>query len=304
MTGDDDFRYDPRQSRLDFEGSASVTSEEIEASDALVLDLDGFEGPLHVLLALARQQKVDLLKISITRLAEQYLAFVQEARRLRFSLAADYLVMASWLAYLKSRLLLPKTERKSHGDEPAPEELAAALAFRLKKLEAMRKAVEALTERPQLRRDVFPRGDPEARLIIPSGKLEANVFDLMTAYVTQRRKEVERSYDPTRRVEAYSLEDARDNLRAQLPKLSNWTALEEVAPNPGDFQPRGAGGPKRVSYLASTLSATLELTKEGQLQIQQLGTFETLYMRKRPAFMESRDLVRPQAGEGEGGHDA
>ncbi len=303
MTSDDDYRYDPRQSRLDFAGAAPEPSEDIEASDALVLDLDGFEGPLHVLLALARQQKVDLLKISITRLAEQYLAFVQEARRLRFALAADYLVMASWLAYLKSRLLLPKTDRKSNGDEPAPEELAAQLAFRLKKLETMRKAVEALTERPQLRRDVFPRGDPEARLIIPSGKLEANVFDLMTAYVTQRRKEVERSYDPTRRVEAYSLEDARDNLRAQLPKLGNWTPLEEVAP-----EPRGTGGPKRVSYLASTLSATLELTKEGQLQIQQLGTFETLYMRKRPAFMESRDLVRPQmadpAGEGEGAYDA
>jgi segregation and condensation protein A len=290
-----DFRYDPRQSRLDFGGASPVPSEDIEASDALVLDLDGFEGPLHVLLALARQQKVDLLRISITRLAEQYLAFVQEARRLRFALAADYLVMASWLAYLKSRLLLPRTERKSNGDEPAPEDLAAALAFRLKKLEAMRKAVEALTERPQLRRDVFPRGDPEARLIIPSGKLEANVFDLMTAYVTQRRKEVERSYDPTRRVEAYSLEDARDNLRAQLPKLANWTSLEEVAP-----EPRAPGGPRRVSYLASTLSATLELTKEGQLQIQQLGTFETLYMRKRPAFMESRDLVRDRGGEGKG----
>jgi len=295
-----DFRYDPRQSRLDFAGAAPEPSEDIEASDALVLDLDGFEGPLHVLLALARQQKVDLLKISITRLAEQYLAFVQEARRLRFALAADYLVMASWLAYLKSRLLLPRTDRKSTGDEPAPEELAAQLAFRLKKLETMRKAVEALTERPQLRRDVFPRGDPEARLIIPSGKLEANVFDLMTAYVAQRRKEVERSYDPTRRVEAYSLEDARDNLRAQLPKLGNWTSLDEVAP-----EPRGAGGPRRVSYLASTLSATLELTKEGQLQIQQLGTFETLYMRKRPAFMESRDLVRDRtAATEEGANDA
>jgi chromatin segregation and condensation protein Rec8/ScpA/Scc1 (kleisin family) len=125
---EDEFRYDPRQSRLDFGGAPPEPSEEIEASDALVLDLDGFEGPLHVLLALARQQKVDLLKISITRLAEQYLAFVQEARRLRFALAADYLVMASWLAYLKSRLLLPKTERKQNGDEPAPEDLAAALA--------------------------------------------------------------------------------------------------------------------------------------------------------------------------------
>lgn len=271
--------HDVQQRRLDFAGASPDTPEEIAPDDALVLDLDGFEGPLHVLLALARSQKVDLLKISITRLAEQYLAFIQEARRLRFSLAADYLVMASWLAYLKSRLLLPRTERKT-GDEPAPEELALALAYRLKKLEAMRKAVEALTSRPQLKRDVFARGDPEARLIIPSAQIDANVFDLMSAYVTQRRREAERHYDPTRRIEAYSLEDARDNLRAQLPRLSNWTALDDVAP-----QPVGEGGPRRISYIASTLSASLELCKEGQLQLQQLATFDTLYMRKRPKLI-------------------
>jgi segregation and condensation protein A len=198
---------------------------------------------------------------------------------LRFALAADYLVMASWLAYLKSRLLLPQAERKQT-NEPAPEELALSLAYRLQKLEAMRKAVEALTSRPQLKRDVFARGDPEARLIIPSSRIEANVFDLMSAYVTQRRRELERHYDPTRRIEAYSLEDARDNLRAQLPKLSNWTALDEVAP-----QPVRSDGPRRVSYVASTLSASLELAKEGHLQLQQLATFETLYMRKRQALM-------------------
>ena len=276
------FENDVLQRRLDFDGPGPEVAEEIAPDDTLVLDLDGYEGPLHVLLALARQQKVDLLKISITRLAEQYLAFIQEARRLRFSLAADYLVMASWLAYLKSRLLLPQAERKQT-NEPQPEELAAALAFRLKKLEAMRKAVEALTSRPQLKRDVFARGDPEARLIIPSSRIEANVFDLMSAYVTQRRREIERHYDPTRRIEAYSLEDARDNLRAQLPKLNNWTALEDVAP-----QPRSPAGPRRVSYMASTLSASLELAKEGHLQLQQLATFETLYMRKRQAITGDR----------------
>ena len=276
---EDDFpaelEHDVRQRRLDFNGNASEPAEDIAPDEALVLDLDGYEGPLHVLLALARSQKVDLLKISITRLAEQYLVFIHEARKRRFALAADYLVMASWLAYLKSRLLLPVPERKA-GAEPAPEDLAA-LAFRLKKLEAMRKAVEALTERPQLKRDVFARGDPEARLIIPSSRLEANVFDLMSAYVTQRRREVDRQYDPTRRVEAYSLEDARDHLRSRLATLSGWTALEDVAPEPHD-----AEGPRRVSYLASTLSASLELAKEGQLQLQQLAVFDTLYMRRRP----------------------
>ena len=277
--------HDVLQRRLDFDGPSVEAAEEIAPDDALVLDLDGYEGPLHVLLALARSQKVDLLKISITKLAEQYLAFIHEARRLRFSLAADYLVMASWLAYLKSRLLLPKAERKQT-EGPQPEELAASLAFRLKKLEAMRKAVEALTSRPQLRRDVFVRGDPEARLIIPSSRIEANVFDLMSAYVTQRRREIERHYDPTRRIEAYSLEDARDNLRAQLPKLNNWTALDDVAP-----QPVTTLGPRRVSYMASTLSASLELAKEGHLQLQQLATFETLYMRKRPILLEKSAIV-------------
>lgn len=277
--------HDVLQRRLDFEAPGPDVAEEIAADDALVLELDGYEGPLHVLLALARQQKVDLLKISITRLAEQYLAFIQEARRLRFALAADYLVMASWLAYLKSRLLLPQAERKQT-NEPAPEELALSLAYRLQKLEAMRKAVEALTSRPQLKRDVFARGDPEARLIIPSSRIEANVFDLMSAYVTQRRRELERHYDPTRRIEAYSLEDARDNLRAQLPKLSNWTALDDVAP-----QPVRSDGPRRVSYVASTLSASLELAKEGHLQLQQLATFETLYMRKRPNLLEKSAIM-------------
>lgn len=271
--------HDLLQRRLDFDAPGPEIPDDIAADETLVLDLDGYEGPLHVLLALARQQKVDLLKISITRLAEQYLAFIQQARRLRFALAADYLVMASWLAYLKSRLLLPRTERKA-SDEPPPEELAQALAYRLKKLEAIRKAVEALTSRPQLKRDVFARGDPEATLVLPSARIEANVFDLMSAYVTQRRRELDRHYDPTRRIEAYSLEDARDNLRAQLPKLANWTALDDVAP-----QPVRSDGPRRVSYVASTLSASLELAKEGHLQLQQLATFETLYMRKRQALM-------------------
>nr|WP_303651508.1 ScpA family protein [Asticcacaulis currens] len=269
------------QHRLDFTADAAPAPE-IEADDALLLDLDGYEGPLHVLLELARQQKVDLLKISITRLAEQYLAFIQQARRLRFSLAADYLVMASWLAYLKSRLLLPVPERKK-SDEPEPEELAAALAFRLKKLEAIRKAVDAITSRPQLKRDVFARGDPQATVILASSRLDVSLFDLMGAYVTQRQREIARHYDPTMRVEAFPLEDARDHLRDVLPQLSDWTPLDEIAP-----QPVGEGGPRRASYVASTLSAGLELTKEGLMQVQQLGTFDTLYLRRRPPLMEGR----------------
>ncbi|MBI2260812.1 MAG: segregation/condensation protein A, partial [Caulobacterales bacterium] len=176
---------DAFQPNLDF---AAV--EQADEHDAFVVDLEGYEGPLHVLLALARTQKVDLLKLSITRLAEQYLAFVHEARRRNFALAADYLVMASWLAYLKSRLLLPRTEKA--GEEMPAEEMAAALAFRLQKLEAMRKAVEAITARPRLKRDVFTRGDPEALVIIPSDRIDASLYELMAAYVTQRRREEQR----------------------------------------------------------------------------------------------------------------
>ena len=157
------------QPNLDF---AAV--DDADAAEAFVVDLEGYEGPLHVLLALARTQKVDLLKLSITRLAEQYLAFVHEARRRNFAMAADYLVMASWLAYLKSRLLLPRNE-KGKAEEPPAEEMAAALAFRLQKLEAMRRSVEAITSRPQLKRDVFTRGDPEATVIIPSDRVDASL---------------------------------------------------------------------------------------------------------------------------------
>jgi segregation and condensation protein A len=257
------------QPNLDFTAVA-----EVDERDAFVVDLDGYEGPLHVLLALARNQKVDLLKLSITRLAEQYLAFVHEARRRNFSLAADYLVMASWLAYLKSRLLLPRTE-KGRGDEPPAEEMAAALAFRLQKLEAMRKASDALQARPQLRRDVFMRGDPQATVIVPSDRIDASLYELMAAYVGQRRKEQARHYNPTQRVEAYPLEEARDWLRDILPRLSDWTPLERVAPV------RAGEGPSQASLTASTLSAGLELVKEGAMDVRQEAAFEDLWLKRR-----------------------
>ena len=145
------------QPDLDFEAANNAAID----GEALIVDLDGYEGPLHVLLALARSQKVDLMKLSVTKLVDQYLAFVREARTRRFSLAADYLVMAAWLAYLKSRLLLPRPERAAEEELPA-ETVAAQLAFRLAKLGAMRDAAEALLTGPVLRRDIFTRGDPEA----------------------------------------------------------------------------------------------------------------------------------------------
>jgi len=262
---------DAFQPTLDFKAV-----EEADAAEAFVVDLEGYEGPLHVLLALARTQKVDLLKLSITRLAEQYLAFVQEARRRNFSLAADYLVMASWLAYLKSRLLLPRNE-KQKGEEPPAEQMAAALAFRLRKLEAMRRAAEQLMERPQLRRDVFTRGDPEATVIVPSDRIDASLYELMAAYVGQRRRESLRRYAPNQRVEAFPLEAARDWLREVLPRLESWTPLAEVAPERETVDE----GPSRASYLASTLSASLELVKEGAMDVRQSAAFAELFLKRR-----------------------
>ena len=219
------------QPTLDFEAANTAA----EDGDALVIDIDGYEGPLHVLLALARNQKVDLLQLSITKLADQYLSFVQQARRVRFSLAADYLVMAAWLTYLKSRLLLPRPERPKAEELPA-EEMDAQLAFRLAKLDAMRKAADALRDGAQLGREVFVRGDPEAIKVIPSTRLEGDLYGLMSAYIEQRRKEQGRHYTP-RVQQAYPLEDARDRLRHMLPDLDRWTPLNGVAP----LRPAGEG---------------------------------------------------------------
>ena len=260
----------PFQPILDFEAADNAAQD----GEALIVDIDGYEGPLHVLLALARTQKVDLLKLSVTKLAEQYLAFVQEARRLRFSLAADYLVMAAWLAYLKSRLLLPKPEQPKAEEAPA-EEIAVRLAFRLAKLEAMRNAAETLRTGPQLGRDVFVRGDPEAIRIIPSGRIEGDLYGLMSAYIGQRQKESQRSYKPAAPV-AYPLEDARERLRRLLPDLERWTPLGGIAP-----MGTPTAGPTRASYVASTLSASLELVREGDMEARQLEAFADIYLRAR-----------------------
>ena len=254
---------------LDFTAAGNAA----EDGNALVVDIDGFEGPLHLLLALARSQKVDLMKLSVLKLAEQYLAFVQTARSLRFSLAADYLVMAAWLAYLKSRLLLPKPAKDQEGEAPA-EEIAAQLAFRLARLDAIRKASEALQRRPYLKRDVFTRGDPQAVKVISSNRFEGNLFALVQAYSGQVKKEAARHYQPaTPRV--YALDDAREQLRGVLPRLKTWTSLGQIAPNATE------GSPSRASFMASTLSAGLELVKEGSLEAQQREHFEELYLRAR-----------------------
>lgn len=257
------------QPDLDFEAARSAA----ESGEALIVDLEGFEGPLDLLLALARSQKVDLLQISIAKLADQYLGFVREAQRRQFSLAADYLVMAAWLAWLKSRLLLPK--RGGATTEPDAADLADALAFRLAKLDAMRKAAETLLAGPRLGRDVFPRGDPDAVKIVSTTRTMGDLYELMAAYVGQRRREARRRYKPAPQ-QAYGLEDARERLRHLLSELERWTPLTGVAPMESD-----AGGPTRASFVASTLSATLELVREGDLEARQLEDFAEIYLRRR-----------------------
>ena len=261
----------PLQARLEF---AAVEAADADG-EALIVDLDGYEGPLHVLLALARGQRVDLLKLSITALTDQYLAFVREARTRRFALAAEYLVMAAWLAFLKSRLLLPKPERPESEAMPA-EEVAAALAFRLAKLDAMRRSAESLAALPILKRDVYGRGDPEAIRIVSHSRFEGDLFGLMQAYVNQRRRDRKGTYRPAA-IDCYRLDDARDHLRGMLPKLADWTALTRIAPQ---SQP---SGPSSASMVASTFAATLELVKEGDLDARQNQHFTDLFLKARKA---------------------
>ena len=240
-----------------------------------MLALDGYEGPLHLLLALARSQKLDLRQISIARLAEQYLAFVESERRRRFGLAAEYLVMAAWLAYLKSRLLLPKPPGRDE-EEPPAEALAEALAFRLAKLDAMRSAARALKAGPQLGRDVFTRGAAEDRPVRAASRPREDLYDLISAYAAARLRPLAAPYRPPARVEAYPLDAARERLHRLLPRLGDWIRLERVAPS---VPAGGENGPGQASFVASTFAAGLEMTRDGALELRQAEAFAALYLR-------------------------
>jgi segregation and condensation protein A len=241
--------------------------------EALVVALDGFEGPLDVLLILARTQKVDLAKISVLALAEQYLQFITQAQKLRLELAADYLVMAAWLAYLKSRLLLPR----DGGDEaqPSGEELAARLAFRLQRLEAMRSAAGTLMTRKRLGRDVFARGMPEGVRTIRVRQFTAAIYDLLKAYSEQRKRTTKRVHVVPRRV-VWSIKEARDRLEALVGKCdASWVQLDSF------LQQYGAAPDIARTALASSFGATLEMAREGLLELSQAEPFAPIYVRKR-----------------------
>ena len=255
------------------EKSAEAFDESPQVSandDELVLDLDGFEGPIDALLALARDQKVDLRKISILELADQYLAFIARARRLRLEIAADYLVMAAWLAYLKSRLLLP--EPPADG-EPSGAELAAALAFQLQRLEAMQQAGKRLMALPQFGIDFFARGEPEPAKIIDVPVWDVTLFDLLKAYGTHpgRRKEGLLRIAP---LNLFSMDDALRRIGDMLGHVLDWTVLR-------NFLPDGLDTPlQRRAAIAATFAASLELARNGRVELRQEGTFAPIYLRR------------------------
>ncbi len=252
----------------DWEFDERVDSDAVDGG--LILDLDGFEGPLDVLLVLARKQKVDLTKISILQLADQYLAFIGQARQIPLEIAAEYLVMAAWLAYLKSRLLLPDVP----GDEePSAEEMAAALKHQLRRLEAMRDAAARLMARPLLGRDIFPRGAPEGVKVIKSSVFEVSLFELLAAYAGQQA----RTQADRLTIEAltlYTIDDALKRLSDILGTMIDWEALM-------NYLPAGLGdGLIKRSAVASTFAASLELVRVGKLQLRQLEPFGPIYVRR------------------------
>ena len=244
---------------------------QVAIDDSLVLDLDGFEGPIDILLTLARTHKVDLTKISILVLAEQYLAFIQRAHDLRLEVAADFLVMAAWLAYLKSRLLLPSTEDE---DEPTGAELAARLAFQLQRLEAMRKAAVEIIDRPRLGQDFYARGEPDPLIVDTTTEFNATLYDLLTMYAAIRERQGAATLQISP-MKLYSMDDALERLGKLLGHVPDWTTLSQFLPDgiSDDLMMRSA--------IASTFAASLELVRQGKLQLNQSQTFAPIYLRAR-----------------------
>jgi segregation and condensation protein A len=244
-----------------------------------MVDVAGFEGPLDLLLALARTQKVDLAKISVLALVEQYLVFIAEAQKIRLELAADYLVMAAWLAFLKSRLILPREETPD--DQPSGEELAARLAFRLMRLEAMRNAAALLMTRKRLDRDVFARGMPEGVKTIRDRQYSAEIFDLLKAYAEQRQHRAAKRTHVVKKRQVWSIKDARLRLEALVGhSTGEWVQLDLFLEQ---YLPASDLG---RTALASSFGATLEMARDGVIELRQEAAFAPIYMRRREAGAE------------------
>ncbi|MEM9704808.1 MAG: segregation/condensation protein A [Pseudomonadota bacterium] len=240
-------------------------------TDALIVNIDGYEGPLDVLLDLARRQKVDLRRISMIALVDQYLAFVEAAKAHNLELAADYLVMASWLAFLKSKILLPVADDTA--DEPSADAMAARLAFQLQRLEAMRKAADALLATPQSGRDFFTRGGGEGLRVERKADWRADLYDLLKAYARQRIDNLERNYAPPP-PRVMQIEEARARLARILGASPEWISLGDAAIKCGDDAPP-------ASVIASAFNAALEFAKDGRIDLRQVHHFEPIYLRPR-----------------------
>ena len=244
----------------------------ITPDEALIIEVDGFEGPLDLLLALARNQKVDIAKISVLDLADQYLAFMDSARNRRLELAADYLVMAAWLIYFKSRLVLPQAEA---APGPGADEMAAALRWRLQRLQQMRDSAIRLMARDRLGRDVFARGAPEPVRVVRTRKYSDTLYDLLTAYSQQRVRTLGHRVHQIVRAPIFLVEEARARLERVLGQMPQWSLLVR-------FLPQGwGGGQRRRTALASTFLAALELARDGRLEIRQMAPFAEIFLKDR-----------------------
>ncbi|KFE33756.1 segregation and condensation protein A [Thioclava atlantica] len=241
-------------------------------AESLIVDVEGFEGPLDLLLTLSRTQKVDLRKISVLQLAEQYLAFVERAKLLRIELAADYLVMAAWLAFLKSRLLLPPDPE---AEGPSAEDMAAHLAFQLERLQAMREAAAQLMARDRLGRDTFARGISEEVARVRKVTYSASLMELMQAYARIRTRDEFRPY-AFDRTNVFTLEEALDRMRGLIGFAGDWSELTTFLPEGWSSDPK-----RRRSATAATFAASLEMAKQGQIEIRQSDTFQPISIRKK-----------------------
>ncbi|MEQ8664302.1 MAG: ScpA family protein [Rhodospirillales bacterium] len=267
--------------------------------EAFFVDIDGYAGPLDVLLTLARDQKVDLIHVSILELADQYLAFVAEARRRDLELAADYLVMAAWLAYLKSRLLLPDLDDE---EQPSGEEMAAALAWQLQRLESMREAGENLITRNRLGRDFFPRGAPEKFTTSFITIFDADLYDLMSAYGDIQRRTAPKSME-IEPFTLYTVDQALDRIRRMLGSIPDWESLWAFLPDEAINE--NADPIERRSAIAATFTASLELAREGQVNIRQTGPFGPIYVSAGERFGQPAEgqPAKGQPAKGESADD-
>ena len=251
--------------------TAELNADRASDEPALVVDVEGFEGPLDLLLTLARQQKVDLARISILALADQYLAFIEAARKLRLELAADYLVMAAWLAYLKSRLLIPDAGAP---EGQSAEDMASALAYRLKRLEAFREVAQKLMDMPRLDRDMFGRGDPEPIAQIKHPQYTATLYDLLSAYARQRQTRA-LSHVRFAQRKVWALAEAREAIERLIGSTTDWSRLDEYL-IAYVVEPELA-----ATVTASSFAATLEMVREGLMEVQQHTAFSPIYVRKK-----------------------